>query len=264
MKQEEKKTHLLKIGDSIMFSPSGIDYSFEKGITYEPKYDKYTEQISLIRGKKLQLPEKLYIPNGDDRFMNRVLKTYEDSSKSIGVLLTGTKGTGKTVMAKVIASKSNLPVIIADPKMSVTALKTLFSRLSDSNVCVIFDEFDKLGEDYCSDYLLQFIDGISTSGKHLILFTCNDTEKVNSYMIDRCGRIRYCREFKELSANMITELLKDRLNDKSEVGYLTDFILANFKLASFDNVASFVDEINRYPNDTFEELFDNMNISSKN
>ena len=44
MKQEEKKTHLLKIGDSIMFSPSGVDYSFEKGITYEPKYDRYTEK----------------------------------------------------------------------------------------------------------------------------------------------------------------------------------------------------------------------------
>ena len=82
-------------------------------------------------------------------------------------------------------------------------------------------------------------------------------------MLDRCGRIRYYREFEEMGPSMISEILTDRLDDKSEVEPLTDFIMANFGLLSFDNIASFADEVNLFPNDTFEELFSDMNISEK-
>lgn len=263
MKQEERKTHLLKMGDSILFSPSGVDYNFESGMTYIPKYDNYTGQLSLTIGQKIQLPEKLYVPNNDDKFIKRVLNTYKDDSKSVGVLLAGVKGTGKTVMAKTIASKSELPVLIIDTNLPTRVLQTLFSKLSDLNVCIIFDEFDKIGATTDTNYLLQLIDGIYTNGKHLMLFTCNDVKKVNSCMLDRCGRIRYYREFEEMSENMLKELLNDKLNDKDELECLVEFILENFKLISFDNVSSFVDEVNKYPFETFEELFSNMNISSK-
>ena len=130
-------------------------------------------------------------------------------------------------------------------------------------MCVIFDEFDKMGEKYDSDSILRVLDGISSAGKHLILFTCNNVDMVNEYMLDRCGRIRYYREFEEMGPSMISEILTDRLEDKSEVKPLTDFIMANFGLLSFDNIASFADEVNLFPNDTFEELFSDMNISEK-
>lgn len=50
---------------------------------------------------------------------------------------------------------------------------------------------------------------------------------------------------------------------KKEVKSLTDFIKNNFKVCSFDNIASFVKEVNDYPTTTFEELFEDMNLSSK-
>ena len=62
---------------------------------------------------------------------------------------------------------------------------------------------------------------------------------------------------------MIQAILDDKLNDKSEIKPLTDFILENFACISFDNVSSFADEVNDYPEDTFEELFEDMNLSSK-
>ena len=66
-----------------------------------------------------------------------------------------------------------------------------------------------------------------------------------------------------MSPSLIMEVLNDKLNDKKEVKSLTDFIKDNFEVCSFDNIASFVKEANDYPTTTFEELFEDMNLSSK-
>ena len=66
-----------------------------------------------------------------------------------------------------------------------------------------------------------------------------------------------------MPASMIQAVLEDKLEDKDEVKPLTDFIQEKFECASFDNIASFADEVNAYPNDTYEDLFNDMNLSSK-
>lgn len=263
MENKTKNVHLLKIGESIVFGKSGVDYELEPGKVYTVKVDGYSDEVSLVIANTISLPDKLYVTKQDRKFIDKVINTYSASSNTIGVMMTGTKGTGKTVMAKEIAIESNLPIITLDNNTHPRFLKQLFSKLEDVPVCVIFDEFDKLGERYDDNMLLQVFDGVSSTGKHLVLLTCNNTEDVNEFMLDRCGRVRYYREFTEMSPSMIQEILTDRLNDKSEVSALADFIIANFKLVSFDNIASFADEVNAYPNDTFEELFEDMNISSK-
>lgn len=261
--ENKNNVQLLKLGDNIIFGKTGIDYQFESETVYVPHVDRMTDEISLKISSKLQLPEKLYTPKSDGRFIEKVLKSYNSASKTMGVLLAGEKGTGKTVMAKQIAVQSGLPILNIDNSLRPCYLKNLFAKLEETPMCVIFDEFDKMGENYDSDYILQIFDGIASSGKHLLILTCNDTDGINSYMLDRCGRVRYYREFDEMSPSMVTEILNDRLNDKKEVSSLTDFIVENFGLVSFDNVASFADEVNNYPTDTFEDLFKDMNISSK-
>ena len=59
-------------------------------------------------------------------------------------------------------------------------------------------------------------------------------------------------------------LFRSKLNDKKEVESLTDFIKDNFEICSFDNIASFINEVNNYPTTTFEELFEDMNLTPKN
>lgn len=263
MENKTNSVHLLKLGESIVFGKSGVDYELEPGKVYTVKVDHYSDEVSLTIANTLSLPEKLYVTKSDGKFMDKVINTYNNSTKTLGVMLAGTKGTGKTVMAKEIALKSNLPIVTLDNNTHPRFLKQLFSKLQDIPVCVIFDEFDKLGERYDDDQLLQVFDGVSSNGKHLVLLTCNNTDDVNEFMLDRCGRVRYYREFDEMSPSMIQEILEDRLNDKKEVKALTDFIIANFGLVSFDNIASFTDEVNAYPKCSFEELFDDMNISSK-
>ena len=210
------------------------------------------------------MPNKVYETEDSSKFVTKVLNYFEKSEDgTTGVMLSGLKGSGKTITAKNIALKSNLPIILIDKSFRPSFLSKLFNKLANTPACILFDEVDKLGEDYDDDYLLKILDGANTCGKKLVLCTCNESDDINEYLKDRCSRIRYWREFDELSPSLIQEILKDKLNDKTEIGALTDFIISNFACISFDNVASFVDEVNEYPNATFEELFADMNLSSK-
>ena len=260
----EKK--FLKVGKSInfKFNTEGLECDLTTGMVYNINVDRYTSAISLEETSGLSLPSKVYCTQRDERFIDKVINSYNLSESGFtGVMLAGLKGSGKTVMAKVIANKSGLPIINIDKNIRPYILRNLVEKLGDTSVCFLFDELDKILEDYDDSVLLQVLDGSDTKGKHMILFTCNDDNKISEYLIDRCSRIRYWRKFDEMSPSLIMEVLNDKLNDKKEVKSLTDFIKDNFEVCSFDNIASFVKEANDYPTVTYEELFEDMNLSSK-
>ena len=260
------ENNFIKVGNKIVFKPitEGLDYTLESGKVYSVEIDRYTDEITFEVAPDIVLPEKVYTTDDDDKFINRVLNYYNKTTdNTIGVMLSGLKGSGKTIMMKRIAVASELPIILIDKSFYSGQLIKLFNKLADTPVCILMDEVDKLGENYDDDYLLKVLDGINSSGKKLMIFTCNDEEDVNEYLKDRCSRIRYWKTYEETSASMIQTVLEDKLNDKAEAKPLTDFILQNFACVSFDNIASFADEVNDYPNDTYEELFKDMNLSSK-
>ena len=262
----EQNKKFIKVGDTVHFkcTTEGLDYDLEGGRVYTVKTDRWSDSVSFKTAPDLQMPEKVYKTDSDNKFINRVLNHYSKSEcGTTGVMLSGLKGSGKTIMAKEIALESKLPIILIDSGTAPSRLITMFNNLGDTEVCVIMDEIDKLGEDYDDDYLLKILDGINTTGKKLVVCTCNDTADVSEYLFDRCSRIRYWREFEELSASMIQRVLEDKLEDKSEVKPLADFIIANFSCISFDNIVAFANEVNDNPTDTFEELFEDMNLSSK-
>lgn len=260
----EKK--FLKVGNNISFkfSTDGLECDLTPGMVYNIKVDRFTESITLEESGELPLPSKVYCTERDERFIEKVVNSYNLSDNGFtGVMLAGLKGSGKTVMAKLIANYSGLPIINIDKSIRPHILKNLVGKLGDTSVCFLFDELDKLLEDYDDSVLLQILDGSDTKGKHMILFTCNNTEDISEYLIDRCSRIRYWRKFEEMSPSLIIEVLNDKLDNKAEVKSLTDFIKDNFEVCSFDNIASFAKEVNEYPTTSFEELFEDMNLSSK-
>ena len=257
----------LKVGKNVSFkfNTNGLECDLTPGMVYNIKVDSYTRVVSLEETTPFSMPSKVYYTSRDKRFIDKVLNSYKLSENGFtGVMLSGLKGSGKTIMAKSIANESNLPIINIDKSVRPWALKVLVELLGDTNICFMFDEIDKLLEDYDDSALLQILDGADTKGKHMILFTCNNEERISEYLIDRCSRIRYWRKFGEISPSLIMEILNDKLNDKKEVESLTDFIKDNFEICSFDNIASFINEVNNYPTTTFEELFEDMNLTSKN
>lgn len=262
----ENNKNFLKIGNKIAFRPviEGLEYNLEPNKVYTVELDRYTDEINFTIAPDLVMPEKVYETEDSSKFVDRVINSFNKSKDgTTGVMLSGLKGSGKTITAKMIALKSNLPIILIDKSFRPSFLSKLFNKLAETNACILFDEVDKLGEDYDDDYLLKILDGANTCGKKLVLCTCNKSDDISEYLKDRCSRIRYWKEFDEMSPSLIQKILEDKLDDKDEVKSLTDYIVSNFGVVSFDNVVSFADEVNEYPNETYEELFRDMNLSSK-
>ena len=260
---DNKTQRLIKIGDQIRFTTVGGECALISGATYTAMFDNMQDEVYLEQTPNVSLPSDMYETEQDSKFIKKVLAHYNKAkSGTTGVMLTGLKGSGKTVMAKNMALKSGLPIVILSKKFPPRELTNLMVKLKDEKVCIVIDEIDKLNDrQYDSDYLLQVFDGISTCGNNLIITTCNNTDDVNEYLLDRCSRIRYYREFGKMSPSMIQKILEERLTNKKIVKKVCDFIVKKFDVSSFDNVAAFAEEINNNPTDTLEELFADMNIS---
>lgn len=256
----------LKVGKSVnfKFATDGLEYSLESGAVYNVKVERYEGTISLEEAGALTLPSKVYITEKNQKLIDKVLQQYNNSENGFtGIMLSGLKGAGKTIIAKEIANESGLPIINLSNRLNPMFLVQLVKKLEDVNVCFLFDELDKVYDEYDISSVLQVLDGTDTVGKHLIVFTCNDERRISEYLKDRCSRIRYWKELDELEPSMIQMILEDVLEDKKEIKSLTDFINEHFNVKSFDNVMAFVKEVNAFPLETFEDLFSDMNLIEK-
>lgn len=260
--EKSYKPTILKIGDNITFGPSEqMAYEFKPGYTYQCMYDNRDNTISFTETGEIELPKKMYVTDNDEKFINRVLTHYNNSETGVtGVILEGVKGAGKTVTMKAIAKKANLPVFILTNKFSCYALQDLFEKLSEFEACFIIDELDKFGDYYDTNKLLDCFDGTVKPGKKLIILTCNELDKTNKYLQDRCSRVRYSRTYKALPNDLINLLVNDRIENKERTEEVTKFIVDKFKLPSFDNVNSFIVEVNEFPNEELKSLVEDMNI----
>lgn len=223
-------SEFIKVGEKIVNKPTGLDYDLINGKVYNLKWDRYNGMSYFEEDGLLSLPAKVYTTKSDDVFIKRVNTYFQKTSKlSTGVMLSGIKGTGKTVMAKVIAKNSNLPIIVVDEDYPTGRINDFFRKF-ETPVTIIFDNEDR----------------------------------VNDYLKDRCSRVRYIRHFEANdNARFLREILRDKgiAEDKIEDTYT--FIVNNFGLLSIDNILSFIDEKLLFPELSNEEIFNDMNISSK-
>ena len=255
-------SEFIKVGDKIVNKPNGFDYDLINGKVYNLKFDRFNVGAFFEEDGALNLPKKVYTTKDDDLFIKRVNTYFEKTNKlSTGVMLSGVKGTGKTVMAKIIAKNSGLPIIVVDEDFPTSRINDFFRKFS-TPVVVIFDEVDKHWD---TEDLLGWLDGIQTNAKKLVLFTCNNEDRVNEYLQDRCSRVRYKRHFEPNdNTRFLKEILKDKGVAKDEIEATYKFIIDNFKLLSIDNILSFIDEKMSFPGMSNETILKDMNIASKN
>lgn len=254
-------SEFIKVGEKIVNKPTGLDYDLINGKVYNLKWDRYNGMSYFEEDGLLSLPAKVYTTKSDDVFIKRVNTYFQKTSKlSTGVMLSGIKGTGKTVMAKVIAKNSNLPIIVVDEDYPTGRINDFFRKF-ETPVTIIFDEVDKHWD---TENLLGWLDGVQTNAKKLVLFTCNNEDRVNDYLKDRCSRVRYIRHFEANdNARFLREILRDKGIAEDNIENTYTFIVNNFGLLSIDNILSFIDEKLLFPELSNEEIFNDMNISSK-
>lgn len=151
----------------------------------------------------------------------KVLNAFNRTDRNLGVILSGDKGIGKSLFAKLLAQKSvkrGIPVIVVNKFYPNIAQ---YIETIEQEVMILFDEFDKTfaniktseNETEPQASLLSLFDGIS-QGKKLFVITCNELRNLNDYLINRPGRFHYHLRFDYPNENEIKEYLQDKLTQK--------------------------------------------------
>jgi hypothetical protein len=176
----------------------------------------------------------------------RILNTFMSREASTGVMLTGEKGSGKSLLAKTIsmeAAKLDIPTIIINTAWHGDAFNTFIQSIEQPAI-LLFDEFEKVYDQGEQESLLTLLDGVFPS-KKLFIITCNDKWRVDTHMRNRPGRIFYMLDFKGLSIEFIVEYCNDNLINKSYVDRICS-IAGVFSQFNFDMLKALVEEMNRY------------------
>lgn len=189
---------------------------------------------------KFVFPYKMY--GLQNEFISHVLKTYEATTGNLGIMLTGTKGTGKTVTAKELANKLGLPVIIVKDMGDYNqALIEFLSSLSCD--CVLFlDEFEKNFKEEDST-ILQIMDGVYNSSYRRVFLLTTNNLTVNDNLMSRPSRIRYTKHFGNLEFSTVNEYLDDALINKDAKQELIDYI-DSLQVSTIDILKTVVNEVN--------------------
>lgn len=213
--------------------------------------------LQVAKDQKFELPSNFY---GDVKNKaERIITTYESRACSTGVLLTGNKGSGKSLLAKLVCNTmidKGVPVIIVGDDHSDSEFHAFVETLGE---CVLFfDEFGKIYKgDENQELLLSLFDGNSLN-KRLHLVTENLYYNINEYMLNRPGRFFYHLIYDSLPEDIIY----DFCNSKDLPSEFTSQLLHEisfFRDFNFDLLQAIVEEYLRYGED-LKTIYQYLNI----
>lgn len=210
---------------------------------YIVKQDQH-ERFFFEQINSFEIPSRIY---GDTTKMaDRIIKTFIDRKDSTGVLLNGEKGSGKTLLAKILCHEGmqkGWPTIIINTAWVGDDFNKLLQDISQPCI-VMLDEFEKIYNDVDQQKMLTLLDGVFPS-KKLFIITCNDKYAINDHMRNRPGRIYYMLDFYGLENEFIIEYCEEKLNNKT---YIDDILKLTslFNSFNFDMLKAIVEEMNRF------------------
>lgn len=234
-------------------------------VCFHPMMGFYLEQVTNF----VSTEEKIYGSHAEK--IEKVLRSYAKFNRSMGLILSGKKGMGKSMFVQLIGEevvKRDIPVILVTKAYIGIAD---FIEEIDQECLVIFDEFEKMfgsnrngyGQPQQSDKvesqdnLLGLFDGISQK-KRLYAITVNDLHRVNDFMLSRPGRFHYHIRFDYPSAPEIEEYLRDKVGEEhhGEIKHVVSF--ANRVKLNYDSLRAIAFELNE--GYTFKSAISDLNI----
>lgn len=196
---------------------------------------------------------------------DRIINTFLDrQGRSTGVMLTGEKGSGKTLLARTLSincAAQGIPTIVINSAWTGDKFNKLIQDI-DQPCLILFDEFEKVYDEDEQESILTLMDGVYPTQK-LFVLTCNDKWRVDRHMRNRPGRIYYMLDFRGLEEAFIREYCADNLLPQYQ--HHTDSIctLASlFNEFNFDMLKAMVEEINRY-GDTPQQIVKLLNVKAE-
>lgn len=225
----------------------------------------YTVEFHKMRGFYLQsfpnieINEKVYGIHYSK--LEKVFSSFNKFTRNLGVILSGDKGIGKSLFAKMVSSeavKRGMPLIIVN--RYVPGVADFISSI-DQEAVVLFDEFDKTFKSSSDfnpqDEMLTLFDGVF-SGKKLFVITCNKLNNLNDYLVNRPGRFHYHFRFNYPTPEEIVEYMKDKVSEEFWGEIEKVVLFSKRTLINYDCLRAISFEINL--GSTFAEAIKDLNI----
>ncbi len=216
---------------------------------------------------KLALPSKIYGKSPER--VDKCIKSYKDRTASTGILLTGDKGTGKTLLMSLLANEVmeslDLPVLLIKDPYHGAGFTTFIETIGEC--CLVFDEFGKMytslsghsrqENDVPQKSLLSLMDGVDKT-KRLLIFTENSEIDISEFMLNRPSRVYYHFRYKKLDEDSIVDYCVDH-NVNSVITKDIIDLSRHSKIFSFDMLQSIVEEHLRF-NSSIDDITVELNI----
>lgn len=241
---------IIQQGHQLSFADITATYEkLPKGV-YMLKQNQQTLEFYLVKKDGFIMPNKIY---GDHSIVNRWLKSFEhNSEKNMGIILSGIKGSGKTITAQKFCLESDLPVIlITEPFEGPNFIE--FITNPKLGKCIIFvDEFEKVyntssrDESNAQSDLLSIMDGNFPTSL-VFLLTVNEF-RVNEYLINRLNRIKYRKHYESLEQDVMDQVIDDMLQNKDHRDSIYQFF-DRVNICTFDLLVNIIKEMNLFNED---------------
>lgn len=230
--------------------------------TYEVCFNKFSGFFLTSHNDLVISEGKIY--GCSEKKVQKVLTSFSKVDRNFGVILSGRKGIGKSLFARLLAVQAKeyeIPLILV-----TTYFPGIANFLSsiEQEVIVLFDEFEKTFADKDGvspqEEMLPLFDGLD-GGKKLFVVTCNEVNKLNTYLLNRPGRFHYHFMLTNPNPDEIREYLEDKLEEqyhsliKKVVGFA-----ANTNI-TYDILRAIAFELNN--GYSFEETLVDLNISKE-
>lgn len=227
----------------------------------ESIYDQLTGwQLFLKKtGDRFDTPKKLYGKTVSR--VNRVWNEYALSGKSVGVIYTGSKGSGKTMEGNLLC---NLAMEHGMSVIFFSSNETIYPELINDldslhNVVIMLDEFGKMfRETKHQDLFLTMFNDVKGTRK-IFIITENDSNLLSKYILNRPGRFRYHYDFIKIPEDVYQDLCNDTILLEDFKRDLDILYYENATL-SFDQVNAILKEHEHYPEDTLQECLKHLNL----
>lgn len=202
------------------------------------------------------LPPKIY--GNNTKYAHRILNSFiQREGKATSAMLTGLKGSGKSITAKEIAILGaklyNLPTIVVNEPFTGTGFNDFIQQLPDA--IILFDEFEKVyNKPEDKQGLLTLLDGTFISHK-LYVMTMNVKPYESSqfeFFNNRPGRIYFNIQYASITDEIVVEYCEDHLQDKTKLPLIKKFV-KGFNDFTLDILSVLVSEMNQ-TGETPEEL----------
>lgn len=241
--------HFARQGTSIFINNNSTPLAKLPAATFTievtPQGVLYLEQVPDLAG-----PTELY---GDvEQRVERIMSTFDARPGNTGILLSGEKGSGKTLLARLLCvsgRRLGMPTIMLTKALPGDVLIN-FLKSVDQPYVLFIDEFEKMysgrakGDDSAQTSLLTLFDG-SLATKRLTVVTCNDLWNVSSYMRNRPGRFFYHFEYDGLDEDFVRHYCSKNLKAQEHTDSVVALALM-FNAFNFDMLQAVVEEMNRY------------------